>query len=259
MPAGEIMQSHTIDVTILAGTGDVEARQTMMGGVVQESAWDIAPSMTQVKVTNSIGNHGSRVGEETVGVTILTGTKAVKTRQTVTSGVVQGSTWDIVLQSSAQVTTTEVSGNERSGNRVMFAEVEEQGGGSRLSTRENTKVGMVQQSATELSMQLTAKSSSQQTTTDSLSTLQTTTESSMMQTATKLSTLQSATGSSTQSLYASARLDMEVSVTGVVNDTILLTGQSGTRESATNETVVQGSTQGISQSSTQVTKWWGVA
>ena len=206
-PAGEIMQSQTVDVTILAGTGDVEARQTMTGGVVQESAWDIAPSMTQVRATNSIGNHGSRVGEETVGVTILTGTKAVKTWQTVTSGVVQGSTWDIV-QSSTQVTTTEVSGDERSGNRIMFAEVEERGGGSRLSTRENTKVGTVQQSATELSMQLTAKSSSQQTTTDSLSTLQTTTKSSMTQTATELSTLQSATGSSTQSLHASAGLDV---------------------------------------------------
>ena len=46
---------------------------------------------------------------------------------------------------------------------------------------------------------------------------------------------------------------MEASVTGIVNDMILLTGQSGTREPATNETVVQGSTQGISQSSTQVT------
>ena len=222
-PAGEIMQLQTVDVMILAGTEDVEAQQTMTGGVVQESVWDIAPSMTQVKVTNSVGNCGSRVGEETVGVTILTGTKAVKTRQTVTSGVVQGSTWDIV-QSLAQVTTTEVSGDERSGNHIMFAEVEEQGGGSRLSTRENTEVGMVQQSATESSMQLTAESLSQKTTTDSLSTLQTTPESSTTQTATELSTLQSATGSSTQSLHASAGLDMEASVTGIVNDTILLTG-----------------------------------
>ena len=227
-------------------------RQTMTGGVVQESARDIAPSMTQVKATNSVGNHGSRVGEETIGVTILTGTKAIKTRQIMTSGVVQGSTWDIV-QSLAQVMTTEVSGDERSGNRIMFVEVEEQGGGSRLSTQENTEVGMVQQSATELSMQLTTKSSSQQTTTDSLSTLQTTTELSTTQTATKLSTLQSTTRSSTQSLHASAGLDVEASVTGIINDIILLTGQSGTRESATNETVMQGSTQGISQSSMQVT------
>ena len=80
------------EVTILARTEDVEAWQTMMGGVVQELAWDIAPSMTQVKVTNFIGNHGSRVGEETIGVTILTGTEAIKTQQTMTSGVVQGST-----------------------------------------------------------------------------------------------------------------------------------------------------------------------
>ena len=138
--------------------------------------------------------------------------------------------------------TTEVSGNERLGNCVMFVEVEGQGGGSRLSMQENTEVGMVQQSATKSSMQLTTESLSQQTTTDSSSTLQTTTESSMTQTATKLSTLQSTTRSSTQSLHASVGLDVEASVTGVVNDTILLTGQSGTRESATNETIVQGST-----------------
>ena len=218
MPAGEIMLSQTVEVMILARTEDVEARQ-----VVQESAWDIAPSMTQFKATNSVGNCGSRVGEETVGVTILTGTEAVKTQQTVTSGVVQGSTRDIV-QSSAQVTTTVVSGDERLGNRVMFVEVEEQGGGSRLLMWENTEVGMVQQSATESSMQLTAESSSQQTTNDSLSTLQTTTESSTTQTATELSTLQSTTGSSTQSLHASAGLDVEALVTGIVNDTILLTG-----------------------------------
>ena len=80
-PAGEIMWLQTVEVTILAGTEDVEAQQTMTGGVVQESAWDIAPSMTQVKATNSIGNRGSRVGEETIGVKILTGTEAIKTRQ----------------------------------------------------------------------------------------------------------------------------------------------------------------------------------
>ena len=106
----ERAREETVEVTILAGTEDVEARQTMTGGVVQESARDIAPSLTQVKATNSVGNRGSRVGEETVGVTILTGTEAVEARQTVTSGVVQGSTRDIV-QSSAQVTTTEVSGD----------------------------------------------------------------------------------------------------------------------------------------------------
>ena len=111
---------------------------------------------------------------------------------------------------------------------------------------------MVQQSATESSMQLTAESSSQQTTIESSSTLQTTTESSTMQTTTEVSTLQSATGSLTQSLHASARLDMEASVTGIVNDTILLAGQSATRESAMNETIMQGSTQGIGQSLTQV-------
>ena len=78
-PAGEIMQSQTVEVMILAGTEDVEAQQTMTGGVVQESAWDIAPSMTQIKATNSVGNCGSRVGEETIGVTIPTRTEAVKT------------------------------------------------------------------------------------------------------------------------------------------------------------------------------------
>ena len=68
MPAGEIMQLQTVEVMILAGTEDVEAWQ-----VVQESARDIAPSMTQFKATNSVGNCGSRVGEKTIGVTILTG------------------------------------------------------------------------------------------------------------------------------------------------------------------------------------------
>ena len=210
-------RGETVEVTILAGTEGFEARETTTSGVVRGSTRDIVQSSAQVTAIDSVRNHRGqveRVEEETVEATILTGTKDVETRETITGGVVQESTRDIV--SSAHVTTIEVSADERSGNHVTFAEVEGRGGGSRLLTRENTELGMVQQSATESSMQLT-------------------------------------TESSTQSLQASAGLDVEISATGAVNDTILLAGQSGTRESATSEAVLQGSTQGISQSSTQVT------
>ena len=234
--AREIVQISTQEIIQTSGQ---EASQSSIAAqqIGQASLNEVTVTHPNAKsAADSIGNyreHVERVREETVEVIILTGTEDVEALETSTRDV---------IQSSAQIMTTEASGEvdpERSGNRITFSEDEEQGGG-RLSMWGNTEMEM-QQSATESSMQLTTESSS---------TLQSTTESSTTQTTTESSTLQSATESSTQSLHASAGLDVEA--TGVVNDTTLRAGQSRSRHSSTNETVV-GSTQEISQSPTQVT------